>query len=173
MKESWMTDRLPHLRRLAVARMVEERESAAEVAELLGVSMRTIQRWRRAWERDGMAGLRSRPRSGRPKKLSDDEAAQVLDWLEQSPADFGFPTERWTAPRIAELVKRSFGVQMNHRYLNAWLFARRITPQIPDRVPRERDDALINWWVEHEWPRLKKTSAPRVQTSFSPMKVGF
>lgn len=168
-----MTEPLLHLRRLAVLQVIDECRPVAEIAELLGVSIRSIQRWRRAWERDGMAGLQTRPRSGRPRKLTVHEAAQVLKWLEQSPADFGFPTERWTAPRVAELIRRSFGVQMNHRYLNAWLSARRITPQIPDRVPRERDEALINWWVEHEWPRLKKTSARTAQTSFLPMKAGF
>jgi transposase len=89
--------------------------------------------------------------------LTAEQASQVLMWLDQSPTQFGFPTERWTAPRVAELIRRSFGVEMNHRYLNAWLSARGITPQIPERVPRERDDDLIKWWVEHEWPRLKKS----------------
>jgi transposase len=173
MKESWMTDPLPHLRQLAVLQVIEECKPPAEIAESFGVSLRSVQRWRRAWERDGTAGLRTRPRSGRPQKLTVNQAAQVLRWLEQSPADFGFPTERWTAPRVAELIRRRFAVQMNHRYLNAWLSARRITPQIPDRVPRERDEALIHWWVAHEWPRLKKMPARTTQTSFLPMKVDF
>lgn len=172
MSESWTTDRLPHLRQLAVLQVVEECRPAAEVAGSLGVSVRTIQRWRRAWERGGADALCARPKPGRPAKLTVEQAAQVLAWLRQSPADLGFPTERWTAPRIAELIRRSFGVRMNHRYLNAWLSARHISPQIPDRVPRERDEALINRWVEHEWPRLKKTPVRRVRTSFLPMRAG-
>ena len=31
-----------------------------------------------------------------------------------------------------------------------------ITPQMPQRQPRERDQALIDAWVRRDWPRVKK-----------------
>jgi transposase len=96
----------------------------------------------------------------------------VLAWLGRSPAEFGFATERWTAPRVAELIDRSFGVRMNHRYVNAWLAARRVTPQVPDRVPRERDQALVDRWFGREWPRLKKTPGRGTRRSCSPTRAG-
>src|SRR6266498_916262 len=72
---------------------------------------------------------------------SDVCSSDLLNWLSHaSPCDFGFVTERWTAPRVALLIERRFGVRMNHRYLNDWLRHRGgITPQVPERRPRERD----------------------------------
>jgi transposase len=122
---------------------------------------------------EGLAALDTRTRSGRPPKLTEEQAAQVLAWFDHSPVEYGFPTDRWTAPRVAELIRRSFGVLMNHRYLNDWLRRRNITPQIPARVARERDEALIQRWVTHVWPWIKKKPAMTEQTSFLPMKVAF
>jgi transposase len=173
MSQSWTTERQLLLRQIAVARMIEQSESAADVAESLGVSVRSAERWCRAWRLSGEQGLVARPRSGRPPKLDAAQEAQVLGWIRQSPTLFGFVTEQWTAPRVAQLIENKLGVQMHPRYLNAWLSQRRITPQIPRKVPRERDEALIDWWVRREWPRLKKTRDRVMQPLLSATKAGF
>ncbi len=144
------------LRELAVAMMLDG-ESPEAVADILGVNESSVWRWRRRWRAKGPSGLLTRPGQGRPPKLSDLQAREVLRWLDTSPRDFGFATERWTAPRVAALIDRSFGVRMNHRYLNDWLRRRDVTPQVPQRRPRERDDAKIEQWISHDWPRIKKT----------------
>lgn len=133
--------------------------SQEEVAEFLGVHRRTVRRWQQRLHREGEAGLSDRRRSGRPPKLSDAQIEQVLCWVEESPRDFGFVTERWTAPRLATVIEDKFGVQLNGRYLNDWLRRHGISPQIPERQPRERDPVLIEAWVRHQWPRIKKKPA--------------
>jgi transposase len=138
---------------------VAEGWSQQFVADFLGVSRRTLVRWRGRFRREGEAGLLPRPRSGRPPKLSDRQAKQVLSWIEHSARDFGFATEWWTAPRVAWLVEQGFGVRMNVRYLSDWLARRGITPQMPQRQPRERDEELIEAWVRRQWPRVKKRLA--------------
>jgi transposase len=143
-------------RTLAVA-LALDGGSPAEVADVLDVSPSSVWRWLQRWRDGGQAGLRTRPGQGRPPKLSDAQARQVLGWLDRSPCDFGFATERWTAPRVAALVERRLGVRMNHRYLNDWLSRRGITPQVPQRQPRERDDRAIARWIAQEWGRIKKT----------------
>ncbi len=163
---------LEHLRRLAVARL-DEGYDAREVADFIGVSVRSVQRWARARALSGDSALADRPRPGRPPKLDDGQASTVLSWLDKSPCDFGFPTQRWTARRVAELVARELGVQMNRRYLSDWLGRRGITPQVPSRVAQERDEEEIAWWVTRLWPRIKKKPVSLEQMLFSPMKPGF
>src|SRR5687768_7980386 len=158
------------LRRLAVL-MVGDGDPPDEVADLLEVSERSVWRWLSRWRRRGRlgdAGLATRPGRGRPPKLTGRQAAQVLRWVEGgSPCDFGFATERWTAPRVAAVIERRLGVRMNHRYLNHWLGVRDITPQVPPRVPRERDDGLVAAWVAHAWPGIKKRPPTATRPSFS------
>lgn len=158
----WKAQSLPDVRRLAVTRVLEG-ESPGEVAEWLHVARRSVERWVRAWADGGEDALEPAPRPGRPPKLSEAEAGEVLAWIGRSPCDFGFPTERWTAPRVATLLRERLGVAMNARYLNDWLARRGVTPQTPPRQAKERDDVAIRRWVGQTWPRIKKTpgnSAP-------------
>lgn len=161
---------LEYVRHSAVARLGEGYDTR-EVAEFLGVSARSVQRWVRLVESGGESALANRPHPGRPPKLDCGQAATVLSWLDRSPRDFGFPTERWTARRVAELVDQELGVRMNHRYLSDWLGRRGITPQIPRRVARERDEAQVRWWVTRLWPRIKKRPATAARTSYLPTKA--
>ena len=173
MCEPWTADAPACLRRLAVER-VDEGYTQVEVADAFGVSCRSIRRWVAADRDGGTDALLTKARPGRPPKLSEKRAAQLLLWLqERSPCDFGFPTERWTAPRVAELVERRFGVHMNHRYLNDWLRRHGITPQIPARVARERDEVAVQRWVARVWPWVKKKPSTRAPTWDLPMKPAF
>jgi transposase len=79
-----------------------------------------------------------------------------LRWLADNPTEHGFPTELWTTARLGRLIEQEFGVTFNPRYLSAWLRGRGLTPQKPQRVPRERDPDEIREWLSTDWPRIKK-----------------
>ena len=143
-------------RRLSVA-LALHGEAPEQVADLLQVSERSVWRWLGAFRARGDVGLLTRPGQGRPPKLDDAQAREVLGWLARSPGAFGFVTERWTAPRVGLLIERRFGVRMNRRYLSDWLWRHgRVTPQVPARRARERDERAIARWVAECWPRIKK-----------------
>jgi len=146
---------LEHRRQLAVQRILEG-YSTDEVAEFLDVDPRSVRRWVSAYRRAGEPGLLSRFSPGRPPKLTLIQEKIVRRWLTDSPAEHGFDTELWTAPRLIRLIHEEFDVQLNPRYLSAWLRQRGFTPQKPQRVPRERDPKVIAAWLESDWPRIKK-----------------
>jgi transposase len=127
-----------------------------EVADFLGVHPRTVQRWMQTYRKHGMRGLKARPAPGRPPTLTFRQERAVLRWFRHSPTEFGFPTELWTAPRVAELILRKFRKRFHPRYLNQWLAQRHITPQKPSRQARERNERKIRRWIREEWPRIKK-----------------
>ena len=126
-------------RRLAVQR-VRDGFSIAQVAKFLGVHQSAVRRWWRAFQQYSDAGLAAKPHPGRKPKLTPARERQVLSWLHKNPKSFGFGTELWTARRIAQVIQRKWGIDFNPLYLNAWLTARGITPQKPQRRPRERND---------------------------------
>jgi transposase len=145
-------------RRLAVDR-VRSGYSQQETADFLGVAKSSVSQWMKAHRRRGDAGLAAKPRPGRPRKLTRRQERTVLGWFSKSATQFGFPNELWTASRVAKLIREKWGVKFHSRYLNQWLAQRRITPQKPQRRPRERDDGAIQKWLRNDWPRLQ--NAPR------------
>ncbi|MBV8318836.1 MAG: IS630 family transposase [Planctomycetaceae bacterium] len=145
---------LENRRRLAVTRVLEG-DSQAEVARVLGVHPRTVRQGVADYRRQGDAALAAKPQPGRTPKLSPEQEQIVLSWSRKHPSEFGFPTVLWTAPRVAQLIERTFGVKFHPRYLNAWLMARKITPQKPKRPARERDQDAIDRGIDEDWPRIQ------------------
>jgi transposase len=152
-------------RRLLAVRRVAEGYSQVGVAAFLGVNDRTVRRWVRQQRRFGDGGLAPVPHPGRCPKLLPSHEAIILSWLRDNPRRHGFHTELWTAPRIAQLIERHWGIHFHPRYLNEWLTRRGIRPQKPLLRPRERDQAAIDLWLAEDWPRLKKKRATSRPTS--------
>jgi transposase len=146
---------LEHRRWLAIRRITEG-YSPQEVAEFLSVDVSSVRRWLQHFRQQGEKGLRARLAPGRPSKLERHQEKIIYRWLQDSPTDFGFSTDLWTAPRLGHLIEQEFGVHFNRKYLSAWLRARNYTPQIPKRVYREADPEVIAQWLENDWPRIKK-----------------
>jgi transposase len=153
---------LQRRRRLAVARLAEG-YSTEEVADFLDVTPRSVWRWLAAFRREGDGGLTARPGFGLgpPPKLTRTREKIVLRWLSDSPTEYGFPTDLWSAPHLARLIEQEFDVHFHPNYLSTWLRRRGYTPQKPRRVPRERDDRAIARWLARDWPRIKQKARRR------------
>src|SRR5438309_12084774 len=143
---------LQRIRMLAVRRVLEG-HSPAEVADFLEVDTRSIRRWICSFNDGGWDRLRALPQLGRPRKLSPTQEKILLRWLREPATEHGFPTELWTSRRLAQLVREEWGIGFHPRYLPDWLRRRRMTPQKPQRVPRERDPEAIAAWLASDWPR--------------------
>jgi transposase len=143
-------------RRLAAAGVLRAgRVTQAEIARRMGVSRASVTRWKQRLARAGRRGLRRRPAPGRPSHLRPHQWARLLRRLRGSAVAAGFETERWTLPRIAVVVARTFGVRYHPRSLGPALRARGWSPQVPIARARERDDALVAAWLQRDWPRIK------------------
>lgn len=150
-------------RKLAVQKILSGQTQAA-VARVLGVHPVTVAKWMARHRAQGAAGLAAKPTPGRPRFLTAAQDQQVRVWLAQKPTAHGFPTDLWTARRVAELVRRKFGVAFHPNYLREWLARRGYSPQRPTRRARQRNEAAIVHWVANDWPRIQKKRAPRTRT---------
>ena len=148
-------------RRLLAVQRVIEGYSTAEVADFLGVDPSSVRRWVAAFRLRGADGLAARPVPGRPRKLTTTQEKVALRWLADDPTDHGFATELWTAPRLGLLIEQEFGVHFHADHLTTWLRQRGYTPQLPRRVPRERDEREIARWLAEDWPRIKRKARRR------------
>src|SRR2546426_2568065 len=64
-------------RRVRAIDLLERDLPVHVVAERLGVDRRSVRRWKRAHRGQGRAGLRARPASGRPPKLTATQRRQL------------------------------------------------------------------------------------------------
>jgi transposase len=116
------------------------------VAELFGHSARTVQYWVRSFERGGFAGLREKPRHGRPPSLDEKTMLKVGEDLRRSPMDFGYVQNLWDGKLLSHHLAAHYGVHLGVRQ------CQRIFNQLESR--RRKPRSLI---AEADPKRHKKT----------------
>lgn len=144
------------VRRMAALPRLQHGDSLSSIARQLGVSRQAVFVWARRWRRRGEAGLRCRPRPGRPPKLARRQLVQLPRLLAQGAEAYGFSSPIWTTQRVADLIWRRFRVRYDRDHVCRLLHRFGWSWQKPARRARERDEAAIQRWVKHTWPRLKK-----------------
>jgi len=143
-------------RRRFAADLLEEGKSPAEIAQLLGVHVSSVKRWKKAFQRDGVAGLAAKPHPGPRSKLSEVQQHELCDLLVAGAKKAGYDTDLWTCRRVAELIHTRFGVAYHFNHVGRLLHQLGFSPQQPKRRARERDEEAIERWRRHDWPRIKK-----------------
>lgn len=131
------------------------------VADRLGVDRRSVRRWKRAYRSQGRGGLRARPAPGRPPKLTAAQRRQLTRLVVAGPEAAGYRTSLWTCRRIVDLIRQHFKIVYHADHVGRLLRACGFSPQRPQPRAKERDDRRVREWISEEWPRVKKTRAPR------------
>ena len=63
------------------------------------------------FENNGIEGLKDKKGRGRHSALSDDQLERIKTVvLTHSPLDYGFQSERWTGPLLAQWIKKEYGL---------------------------------------------------------------
>jgi transposase len=71
------------------------------IAADLGIDVGTARKWRGRFAELRLAGLEDLPRSGRPRRIPEEDRAAVVALACQLPAETGVPLSRWTGPELA------------------------------------------------------------------------
>jgi transposase len=96
---------------------------------------------------------------GRPPKLTTAQQRTLKRLLKHGARAAGFSTERWTRWRIQQVIEHEFGVTYHEHSLSAVLAGLGWSLQQPLARAQERDEDIIQAWLEHDWPRIKKDAA--------------
>ena len=151
-------------RRLRAFELKQQGWSQQNIACALGVGKGAVSQWmKRAREEGGKEALRKRPSPGAPPRLSADQRAKLPGLLEKGAVAHGFRGEVWTCQRVAQLIKREFGVGYHPAHVSRILKKLGFSLQKPDRLGDQRDEDAIEEWTEKRWPELKKGRSRRVE----------
>ncbi|WP_442817461.1 IS630 family transposase [Streptomyces sp. NBC_01296] len=117
-------------------------EKTAVIAKELRVSVRSVERWRRAWREGGMEALRSAGPANSPT-VTDAQFAVLEEELGKGPSAHGFEDERWTLVRVQTLIRRRLRVSLS--VATVWRLLKRHgwSWQAPARRALERDEHAV------------------------------
>lgn len=160
-------------RRLRAAELLRERKPLTEIARLVGASLSSVKRWKRAWVEGGEWALASKPHPGPTPKLTSDQQLQLVAILRRGPLAEGYKTDLWTCKRVAEVVRRQFRVKYHPDHLGRLLHELGFSPQKPQQVAREQNAEAVERWRYRDWPRIKKSRDGRAQRLFFSMRRVF
>jgi transposase len=143
-------------RRLRAFELKERGWKQTDIADALGVSEGAVSQWMKRAREKGVEGLRHKPPPGAPPRLSEDERARLPELVARGAEAHGFRGDVWTCERVAEVIRREFGVGYHPAHVSRLLKKLRLSLQKPERRADQRDEEAIDNWKEKEWPSLKK-----------------
>jgi transposase len=100
---------------------------AAQVSRDLHRSKAWACEWLKRYDKEGINGLKTRPKSGRPSKLSEDIEYQIKKELKES-------KQGWTTKQVEELIVKKSGIKYHHihiyRILRKWGFKQKVPRKV-------------------------------------------
>jgi len=144
-------DMLEDRRRRALA-LWDTGLSLNEVGRRINCAASSVLRWLRARRRGGPEALRVRFSPGRPLKLGASQRCRLVKLLVKGPQTHGYRTQLWTTARIAEVIRREFGVDYHRDDVGRLMHSLNWSPQKPETRGVER-------WKRKDWSRVKKNAA--------------
>lgn len=97
--------------RLNVVRLAHRGRQRQDIADAVGLSTRSVQRWLNAYLERGTEGLAPRKAPGAKPKIPAALADEVRRWVLEGPAKQGLDRANWTHPDLAEHLGRTHGVR--------------------------------------------------------------
>src|SRR3954452_9762493 len=132
-------------RRRRAVELLEQGESPAVVARILGLRRPSLHRWRRMARQE--EGLKAKPVTGPKRRLTDSQRCELERLLLQGATAHGFANELWTSARVGQLIKRHFGVEYHPDSPGGLPGRWRGCPSHkPQQRARERNDKEAERW---------------------------
>jgi transposase len=126
------------------------------IADILGVTQGAVSQWLKRAREGGVEALRRRKAPGAQPRLTTEEKAQIPELLQQGAEAYGFRGKVWTRERVAQVIKRQFGVTYTARHVGRILRDLSWSPQKPVSRASQRDEEAILRWEHERWPELQK-----------------
>jgi transposase len=83
--------------------------------------------WLKRYDKEGIKGLRNRPKSGRPSEISEDIEYQIKKELKES-------KQGWTTKQVEELIVKKSGIRYHYihiyRILRKWGFKQKVPRKV-------------------------------------------
>jgi transposase len=99
-----------------------------EIARIFDVEYKTVRKWIHRFDAHGPAGLYDEPRSGRPRKMTENVQDELVDMVQQDPERYGYQATFWTVAMLVLAMAEKLQIHLSsstvrqtlHRARLAW-----------------------------------------------------
>jgi transposase len=130
-------------RRRRAVELVKRGESPAEVAYFLGCGRSSVYTWLKL-DREDARKLAARHHAGPKPRLTAEQIKELEGLLLQGAKSHGWHNDLWSAHRVAEVIRRRFGVEYHTEHVRK-VIRRRLnwSSQKPQKKAKQRNDEQI------------------------------
>jgi transposase len=131
-------------RRRRAVQLVNQGEHPDDVARFLGCGRSSVYTWLKL-HREAPEELAAKPHPGRTPGLNANQLDQLEDLRRKGARAHGWRTQLWTAARVAEVIRRHFGISYHPEHVRKIVkFRLHWSSQKPQRKAKERDPVAID-----------------------------
>jgi transposase len=102
-----------------------------QIAEDLGISVRTLQRWLHAYQTGGPEGLTVQWAAGRSPRIPAALVPTILAWVTQGPEGYGLDRANWTYAELAVYLYRVHGITVSESTMRTFCRTHGVRPYRP------------------------------------------
>ena len=146
-------------RRQLAFRKIDDGWNNKEIAELVEVHFKTVEKWKRERSKfeDNKGYGNKRGRKDDQRLLDDEKQTEIINVIKNStPEKHDVAAYLWSRRAIAEYVQKKYNISLNLQrvsyYTNIW----NLSPQRPKKQASEQDDKKIKKWLNEIYPSIVK-----------------
>lgn len=98
-------------------------QEISQIVTVTSLSDRTVRKWIKRFNGEGLAGLHDRDRSGRPPTYVREEIAEIVAASQSDPTALGLPFGHWTLDRLTTYVTQEKAVSLKRSRIGEILVA--------------------------------------------------
>jgi transposase len=130
-------------RRRRAVELMRRGESPTVIARILGVGRTSLYRWL-AKAKQSPDALAAKPHPGPAPRLTEPQIKELEGLLLKGAKAHGWPNELWSAHRVAEMIRRHFGVEYHVEHARKVIRRRlRWSSQKPQKKAKQRNNERI------------------------------
>lgn len=123
-----------------------EGKTSREVGEIVKRDQKLVLYWKNRYEKEGLEGLKTKPRSGKPALLSRRQEDKIKKKIVEDN-----PTNPWTTKKVCDLIKKETGIKYTQRHvqriLHKWDF-NLLVPR-PTFWQKASSEEIKNFWKKN------------------------
>jgi transposase len=128
-------------------------------AELVGMSQTSLERLVKRYNAEGVDGLRDKPRSGRPRIMSQEQEAELKRIILAGPADRKRGPAEFNVRGIVALIKEKFNIRMSPEAVRTRLHGMGLEKLVCRPIHHKTDQAAQDKFMEEFPSKIAKITA--------------